>query len=98
MSFTVLGSRASRRLLSCRTVPIRTYSSSTEAHYEYLLTSRKHGVGQITINRPKKLNALCTPLFEELNKALREYDVDESIGAIVLTGNEKAFAGKRLTL
>lgn len=46
----------------------------------------------ITLNRPKKLNALNTPLVTELNKALQHYDGDDSVGAIVLTGNNKAFA------
>jgi enoyl-CoA hydratase len=46
----------------------------------------------VELNRPKALNALCTPLFHELNAALRAYDADNSIGAIVLTGSERAFA------
>lgn len=46
------------------------------------------------MNRPKALNALSTPLFRELNDALIKYDEDKDIGAIVLTGSEKAFAGK----
>lgn len=45
------------------------------------------------MNRPKALNALSSPLFEELNDALRKFDADEDIGAIVLTGSERAFAG-----
>jgi enoyl-CoA hydratase len=45
------------------------------------------------LNRPKALNALCTPLFKELNEALSTYDNDKSIGAIIITGSEKAFAG-----
>lgn len=46
----------------------------------------------VELNRPKALNALCTPLFYELNAALRAYDADNSVGAIVLTGSERAFA------
>lgn len=45
------------------------------------------------MNRPKALNALCSPLFTELNDALSKFDNDKEIGAIVLTGSEKAFAG-----
>jgi enoyl-CoA hydratase len=45
------------------------------------------------LNRPKALNALSSPLFEELNDALTKFDADETVGAIVLTGSEKAFAG-----
>lgn len=47
----------------------------------------------VTFNRPKKFNSLCTPLIEELNDALRTFDDEKDIGAVVMTGNEKAFAG-----
>ena len=47
----------------------------------------------VTFDRPKKLNSLCTPLIKELNDALRSYDDQQEMGAIVLTGSEKAFAG-----
>ncbi|KAI5289496.1 hypothetical protein KEM52_000770, partial [Ascosphaera acerosa] len=50
------------------------------------------GVGLVTLNRPRALNALSSPLFAELNDALTTYEHDEAIGAIVLTGSEKAFA------
>lgn len=48
----------------------------------------------ITLNRPKALNALCTPLILEMNRALDEAEVDENVGCVVLTGSEKAFAGE----
>lgn len=48
----------------------------------------------VTLNRPKALNALSSPLFQELNDALSKYDQDKEIGAIVITGSEKAFAGQ----
>lgn len=47
----------------------------------------------VTLNRPKALNALCSPLFTELNEALSKYDTDKDIGAIIITGSEKTFAG-----
>jgi enoyl-CoA hydratase len=47
----------------------------------------------VTLNRPKALNALSSPLFSELNDALTKYDGDKDIGAIIITGSEKAFAG-----
>jgi enoyl-CoA hydratase/carnithine racemase len=47
----------------------------------------------VTLNRPKALNALSTPLFLELNDALRKLDADKDTGAIVITGSERAFAG-----
>jgi len=61
--------------------------------YEYILVSRPEpSVVLVTLNRPKSLNALSSPLFKELNAALKEADQDDSIGAMVLTGSEKAFA------
>ncbi|PFH52054.1 hypothetical protein AMATHDRAFT_74544 [Amanita thiersii Skay4041] len=66
---------------------------STTSQYTYLLTSRPEpAVSLITLNRPKALNALCSPLIIELNKALEEADNDASVGAIVLTGSDRAFA------
>jgi enoyl-CoA hydratase len=49
-------------------------------------------VGVITLNRPKALNALNDALMDELGAALKNFDADDDIGAIVLTGSEKAFA------
>jgi len=49
-------------------------------------------VGLVTLNRPKALNALCAGLMDELIKALNEMDNDPKIGAMVVTGSEKAFA------
>jgi enoyl-CoA hydratase len=70
----------------------RAYSSASPA-YSYILTSSpKPGVGLITLNRPKAFNALSSALFKELNDALSKYDEDRDIGAIVITGSEKAFA------
>ena len=52
-----------------------------------------HGrVGLIRLNRPQALNALSSPLIEDLNAALEAFESDPDIGAIVLTGSEKAFA------
>jgi hypothetical protein len=50
-------------------------------------------VGLITLNRPKALNALCKQLMDELADSLQKMDADSSVGAIVITGSEKAFAG-----
>lgn len=66
-------------------------STSTEP----LVLSEKSQSGKVAIlrlNRPKALNALSSPLFEQLNIELEKADNDESIGAIVITGSEKAFA------
>lgn len=60
--------------------------------YATILVSTKGKVGIITLNRPHALNALNTQLISELNKALDAFEADPQIGAIVVTGNEKAFA------
>lgn len=66
---------------------------SSVANYEYIITSRPEPhVLLIQLNRPKALNALCSPLFKELNQALKGADKDDTVGAMVLTGSEKAFA------
>ena len=67
-------------------------SSASVRNYETLLVETRGGVGLITLNRPKALNALNLTLVDELFAALSAFDADESIGCIVLTGSEKAFA------
>ncbi len=54
----------------------------------------KHNVGFIQLNRPKALNALCDELMIEVEQALDDFEADSTIGCIIVTGNEKAFAGK----
>lgn len=49
-------------------------------------------VGVITLNRPKQLNALNDALMDQLGEALLAFDADETIGCMVITGSEKAFA------
>ncbi|CAI5446570.1 unnamed protein product [Caenorhabditis angaria] len=49
-------------------------------------------VALIKLNRPKALNALCSQLMTELSSALQTLDADKQIGAIVITGSERAFA------
>jgi len=60
--------------------------------YELITVQQKGRVGVITLNRPKQLNALSPQLMAELGKALAAFDADAGIGAILLTGSEKAFA------
>ena len=60
--------------------------------YDLILVERRSRVGLVTLNRPKQMNALNPQLMQELAKALYEFDADEGIGAIVITGSEKAFA------
>merc|ERR1711973_76068 len=70
----------------------RALSTSTWQHIKTERCGTDDRVGLVALNRPKALNALCGPLMEELTQALDEWDKDPSIGAMVLTGNEKAFA------
>ena len=60
--------------------------------YENIIVETRDHVGLITLNRPKALNALNAALMRELGEALTAFDADEAIGAIVITGSEKAFA------
>ena len=60
--------------------------------YELIQCEKKGRVGLITLNRPKQMNALNPQLMQELAKALYDFDADDGIGAMLITGNEKAFA------
>ncbi|KFG94924.1 enoyl-CoA hydratase [Burkholderia paludis] len=60
--------------------------------YENILVETRGRVGLVTLNRPKALNALNDALMDELGEALKAFDADDGIGAIVVTGSEKAFA------
>ncbi len=59
---------------------------------EMIVVERRERVGLIILNRPKSLNALNRQLAEETLAVLRELDADPGIGAIVITGNPRAFA------
>ena len=60
--------------------------------YELIKVEERGRVGLITLNRPKQLNALNPQLMQELGVALQGFDAHDDVGAIVITGNEKAFA------
>lgn len=60
--------------------------------YQNILVETRGRVGLITLNRPKALNALSSGLIAELGQALDAFEVNDEVGAIVLTGSEKAFA------
>jgi enoyl-CoA hydratase len=61
-------------------------------NYQNILVETRGAVGLITFNRPQALNALCDALVRELGAALDGFEADEKIGAIVLTGSDRAFA------
>jgi len=60
--------------------------------FETIITETRGKVGLVTLNRPKALNALNTTVMRELVEALKAFDADAGIGAVVVTGSEKAFA------
>ena len=60
--------------------------------YTTILTEKRGRVGLVTLNRPEAMNALNFTLTRELMDALAEFDQDDSVGAMVVTGNQKAFA------
>lgn len=60
--------------------------------YETILTETRGRVGWITLNRPDALNALNTQVMKDVVAAASAFDADDRIGAIVLTGSERAFA------
>lgn len=60
--------------------------------YETILVEQRGRVGWITLNRPQALNALNGRVSEEVTAAAVAFDADEGVGAIVVTGSEKAFA------
>jgi enoyl-CoA hydratase len=60
--------------------------------YENILVETHGPVGLIRLNRPKALNALCDALVRELGRALDAFEADDAIGAVVVTGSDRAFA------
>jgi enoyl-CoA hydratase/carnithine racemase len=90
-------SRLSRRTNLILLQPTIRYSSSLRSQYDYILVEKRldekqNGVGLITLNRPKALNALSDALFDDLIHAARALDQDDEVGCMVLTGSEKCFA------
>jgi len=83
----------------CTSIVLCSYDCVAGPSYEFIITETKgdkKNVGVITLNRPKALNALCDGLMREVNDAVEKFEKDDSVGAVVITGSEKAFAaGKR---
>jgi enoyl-CoA hydratase len=61
-------------------------------NYETVLTSKEGMLGIITLNRPQAMNALSTKLVTELISALNEFEKDDEVRCLVITGSEKAFS------
>ena len=61
--------------------------------YEHILVDTEDGVGIVTLNRPDKLNAMNRKLSSELREAVKQFDADDAIGCIVITGaGNRAFS------
>ncbi|MCG7506390.1 enoyl-CoA hydratase [Mesorhizobium retamae] len=60
--------------------------------YETIIAETRGKVGLITLNRPKALNALNSQVLADILDAVKTFETDASIGAMVITGSEKAFA------
>ncbi len=60
--------------------------------YDNLMVEREGRVGIVTLHRPQAMNALSTPLVNELGRALEAFEEDAAIGAVVLTGGDQVFA------
>ncbi len=60
--------------------------------YEFITVEKRDNVGIITLNRPEAMNALCAGLTREVAVVVDEFEADDEIGCIVVTGSEKAFA------
>lgn len=78
-----------------------TLFSLAGGQYQYIVVDKKgekKNVGFIQLNRPKALNALCDGLMLEVGEALDTFEADSEVGAIVITGSEKAFAGLKLKM
>jgi enoyl-CoA hydratase len=62
-----------------------------KAKFETIAFSQQGPVGILSLNRPKKLNAINKTMLDELDKLLDEVEDDESIYSLVLHGNGRAF-------
>lgn len=60
--------------------------------FETIISDKRDGVGVITFNRPSVRNAINSQVAAELSQALADHEADPAIGAVVVTGNDKAFA------
>ena len=61
-------------------------------NFENIQVETRGLVGLITLNRGKAMNALNSALIGEVNQALDQFEADDAIGAIVITGSDRAFA------
>ena len=60
-------------------------------HYETILYEKKEGIGTVTMNRPKSMNALNVQLLEELSHVFAAMNADGDVKVAIITGSEKFF-------
>ncbi|XP_077351937.1 enoyl-CoA hydratase, mitochondrial [Festucalex cinctus] len=91
--------KAGALLKSSRAAPALVSAASrmcsSGVRYEYIMVEKRgeqKNVGFIQLNRPKALNALCDDLMKEVSQALDTFESDGDVGAIVITGSDRAFA------
>lgn len=72
---------------------LQTGKNALAKNYEFLKLSQKGKVFIIQLNRPKAFNALSNGLMTELGSVLDEFENDDEVATVVLTGSERAFAG-----
>lgn len=64
-----------------------THFTTSQTYNNLLIEKRDNNIGIITLNRPKALNALCIELLDEIVRALQEFEKDDTISAIIITGS-----------
>ena len=82
----IIAKRSFESLFARRTM------SSLKDTYEFVKVEKRDNVGLVTLHRPRALNALCDALFDDLIHAFKSLDQDDSVGCMILTGSQKAFA------
>ncbi|KZS16779.1 Enoyl-CoA hydratase [Daphnia magna] len=90
----IAGSSIANQSRSARFAAYRLASTAVPS-YQHIIVEKqgaKTNVGVITLNRPKALNALCDALMREVSDALDDLEKDKDVGAVIITGSEKAFA------
>jgi hypothetical protein len=79
-------------LPASRLIVRRTLSTTTQPYENIQVEVLKENVGLIRLHRPKALNALSDALFSDLIHAAKEFEQNDTIGCMIVTGSTKAFA------
>ncbi len=93
LSATISSAHIARTTVPALYIRAMSSAAASTTAEQLVLTERKGAVTILTLNRPKALNALSTPLFDALNKELDAAEADDGVGAVIITGGDKVFAG-----